>query len=372
MIKILYTIETHGPGGAESVIVNLASSFNNDFFQAYGLFIKEGWIADQFRERQFPVKVYKNKYFFDIPLIVNLVLYIKKKKIDIIHAHEFTMGFYSTLASQLTGIPCVTTFHGKSEGSLKKKARYLAFKYILKKAATVSVSYNLKEWIGSNYALPKPLNAIHNGIDISAFTGNIGIKRDKAAICRKIGLPDDSVLVANVARLFAVKGVEVLVEAAELVLKDASNVHFLIAGNGPERENLIKLAESKGIAEKVHFLGECDIVPQILSASDIFVLSSHSEGLSISILEAMASRLPVVATDVGDNRHLVIDGENGFIVQPNKPLLLAKKIQHLILNADLRMSFGKQSRAIVKEKFDNHIMIDQYKKLYKNLTARVV
>ncbi len=367
-MNILHTIETHGPGGAESVLVNLAESFPGSRYKAHGFFIKEGWIADQFREKGLPVTVCPIHSALDPMLLCRLVSYIIRHDIDLIHAHEFTMGFYSAAASRLTGVGCVVTIHGKQERTLLKKRRYHALNYVLGKMSCVAVSHDLGRWIASNFPSAAPPTVVHNGIDTTVLSENVGRRvENRRGLCERLGVSEQSVLVVTVARLFRVKGIEVLLEAASMVLSRTDNVHFIIAGDGPERDSLTGMAREMGIEDRVHFLGETDTVPQVLTGSDLFALSSHSEGLSIAILEAMAAGLPVVATDVGDNGHLVRSGCNGFTVAPAKPELLAEKITVLTGDPDTRKKFGKRSRRIVQMEFENHHMLTNYEKIYRKV-----
>ena len=369
-MNVLYTIQTHGPGGAEAHLVNLARSFNNEKSRSFGFFITKGWLVDEFQKYSIPLRICESNRLFDFPLLINLLQYVRHNKITIMHAHEFYMAFYCALVSKMTGIPSITTYHGKSPYSLQKWMRYRAFKFSLTASTPVSVSYDLRQWIAENYRIPpQSLHVIQNGIDDTEF------KKLDRKVCRKrilriARIPDNAVIVTTVARLFPVKGVDHLVRAAARILGNNEDVHFVVAGNGPEKPRLEAMISEAHIGDRFHLLGECNYVPELLSASDLFVLPSNSEELSISILEAMFSRLPLIVTDVGDNNYLVHQEKDGFIVQKGRADLMAEKIAYMLAHREMWSDMGRQGLEIARSQFSNATMLDKYRELYENVQKK--
>jgi len=168
-----------------------------------------------------------------------------------------------------------------------------------------------------------------------------------------------------------VKRVDVFIRAAALVLKEIPHVRFCIAGEGNLRDELVGLSRELGISGNVMFLGALTDVHDVLKGWDIGVLSSDSEGMSNSILEYMASGIPVVATAVGGNRELVEEGVNGFLVARGDHVSMAARICELLEDRDLRKRMGDQGRRIVSEKYDWEIVKGEYESFYLRLLGYV-
>jgi len=166
---------------------------------------------------------------------------------------------------------------------------------------------------------------------------------------------------------------ETIIRAIPRVLKDAPEVNFLIGGKGYEEERMQALSDQLGIRQSIHFCGWIphESLPPYLASSDIYVSASLSDGgVAVSSLEAMASGLPVVVTDIGDNRLWIKNNENGFIVPVREPGLMAEKIVCLVRNPDLRRACGRVNRGLVEEKQDYYKEMEKVHVLYTDLVKR--
>jgi glycosyltransferase involved in cell wall biosynthesis len=216
----------------------------------------------------------------------------------------------------------------------------------------------------------RKLALIHNGIEMPSpvFTGS---RRQTRAMLQ---IPDDALVISVIANLIAYKGHRDLLAALALV-KDR-----LPAPGSPRSWRLLAIgrddgigaelkacAQALGIADNILWLGERGDVDELLSASDVFVLPSHQEGFSNALLEAMAARLPVIATAVGGNRDAVVDKETGLLVPPRDPRALAAAILSLADNPDLRRSLGEASRRRAEQHFSLQACVDRYERLYRAL-----
>jgi len=200
---------------------------------------------------------------------------------------------------------------------------------------------------------------IPNGVDIEKFSG-----LKKAHLRTQLRLKTDDIVLICVGRLAKIKGHELLIEAFGKI-KSHYPVKLLIVGDGPARENIENLITKKRMQNDIELLGIRNDIPDLLNLSDCFVLSSHSEGLSCSIIEAMAAGLPVVATDVGGNCELVRDGRSGYLVSPNDPIAFAEKLRILIEDKAKRKQFGHISLKIAQEKYSIDTMITRYVEIYR-------
>lgn len=206
---------------------------------------------------------------------------------------------------------------------------------------------------------------IYNGTDISAFDAHV----DRAAIRAAIGVSPDAVMLVMVANLIGYKGHFDLVAAlAKAKARIDQPVMLVLAGRDDGiQESLQAEAARLGIAGDLRFLGLRNDIPAILEAADIGLLTSHEEGFSNAIIEAMAAGLPMIVTDVGGNAEAVLDGGNGLVVPAKAPDLLADALVRMIADAPLRERFGAQSRARVAANFTLAACVDRYEALYLGL-----
>jgi glycosyltransferase involved in cell wall biosynthesis len=201
------------------------------------------------------------------------------------------------------------------------------------------------------------LRLLRNGIDVSAFS----VGSSKAKTGQRV---------IHVARLNIIKDQPTLLRAARLVADALPGFRLDIVGDGPERAALLALRNELQLQEHVAFLGERADVPELLAAADVFVLPSVGEGLSMTLLEAMASSLPVVCTDVGGNPEVVAAGETGLLVPPQQPAALAAALLALLRDPARARRLGAAGRHRVEVEFDVRRVVASYEALYRALLAR--
>jgi len=189
----------------------------------------------------------------------------------------------------------------------------------------------------------------------------------RAALRRSWGVPDGALVVGSVGRLAAVKNYGLLVRA---VASSGLDVHLVLAGEGPERPALLAIAHALGIAPRVHLLGHCNDVDRVLGAFDVFVLPSFSEGMSNTLLEAMAAGVPAVASAVGGNGEIVRDGIDGRLFASDDEPALAACLVELCADDAQRARFAAAARDRVHSTFDIRSMIERYEQLYERVRAR--
>lgn len=174
-------------------------------------------------------------------------------------------------------------------------------------------------------------------------------------------------VVLSAGRLAKVKNYRMLLEAAPQVVRAVPQARFVLAGDGPERAALEELRRSLSLEAVTTLLGERNDVPQLLAAADLFVLSSDFEATSLSLLEAMAAGLPVVATRVGGNPFLVADGEAGFLIPPGDPVVLADQVISLLRDPVQRQEKGQEGAERVRMLFSKERMLENHERLYLRL-----
>ena len=213
------------------------------------------------------------------------------------------------------------------------------------------------------------IELIHNGVD-SYKMGIFGKDEAKIKLFEKLtqrqrGFLHAKIVVGTVANFYKTKGLEYFIEAIKLLRAEPAIAHtaFVIVGDGPERGKLELQIKESGLKNKIFLAGRLPDARKYLAAFDIFVMSSVKEGFPWALLEAMAAKLPVVATNVGAVPEVIEDGKNGFLVEPRKPELLAQKIKELADNEHLRNELGIQAHQTVVLKFDLNKMVEKVEKL---------
>lgn len=229
----------------------------------------------------------------------------------------------------------------------------------------ITMSRDLERWLINVVGLPsRKIIQLYNGVDLEKFHNEIACQR------YDFGLDKSDFIIGTVGRLQGEKNQSTLIQAFALLVNECSSattIKLLIAGDGPDRTMLEQLAETLGIREHVIFMGERNDVPQLLRMFDLFVLPSLGEGISNTILEAMACGCPVVATSVGGNPELVMNDVTGYLVPAADERAMFNAIRHYFENPSLLKLHGVAGRQVVEEKFSMKAMVDRYLNAYNSL-----
>jgi glycosyltransferase involved in cell wall biosynthesis len=239
-------------------------------------------------------------------------------------------------------------------------------KYTRNVDAIIAISEGVKDVLLKGGIAPAVIEVVPSGIDFSPFEA----VTERDLLRKEFGFAADDYLVGIVAALEDHKGHRFLLEAARILKDRAPKIKIVIVGKGSLEMDLDQQARDLGVADLVFFLGFREDVPRILASLDLFVMSSHLEGLGTSIMDAMASRLPVVATQVGGIPEVVIHEETGFLVPPRDPDALAKAILKIHQNPDLGRRLGERGYEVVHEKFSAEAMARRIIAVYERIAAR--
>lgn len=302
----------------------------------------------------------------DWRLISKLAKFIRKEKIDIVHTHGETPWFYSALATKIVmtkSIKCITTIHGYGGGDRVEINDFRLWKFlsVLTKRIIV-VADNLRTEMVSVGFSPQKVKTILNGIDLQ---GRI----EKKPTRTDWGLTDKNFVIGIVARLSPIKNHQLLFKAFKKLVNAKPNTRLMIVGDGPERSVLENLAQELTLNDSIIFCGEQSQAQAFYQLFDVFVLPSLSEGVSISILEAMAAKVPVVASAVGGNCEIITDDENGLLFPSGNVDALLQHLENLYCSINLREKLITNSFNRVRDTFNIQVMIQQYLQLYKNVLA---
>jgi glycosyltransferase involved in cell wall biosynthesis len=364
-IRILHIIESGGPGGAETVLLNIVNNLDENEYHSIVVLLRTGWLHQQLKKNAISTILLKSLHSYDLSFLIRLWLNVKERKVDLIHSHLPDVNLYSCLAGFAARIPIVTTYHG-SPTEPQGRINSYGLKYPLIRTLStriVAVSDWLKDDLVKTARFPpKKLKTIYNGVDWKRFDlpSNSMTKR------KELNIAPDEKVVGMVANLRPAKGYEYFIRAAAIIAEDTPKVKFLVIGEEEEtvRKTITREIDALGLTDKVILLGFREDVPELLKLLDVFVLSSVSEGLSIATIEAMAAGIPTVVTKSGGPQEVVLDGRTGFLAPPKDEKSLAEKVLLLLGNRELAASMGQEAQARVKARFGIDTMIENYETLY--------
>lgn len=363
MKAILHVIDTTGPGGAETIFIELADRLRALGYRSVVLIRGPGWVHDELERRHLTPLVIDAKGAFNWRFLRELIRIIRRERIDVIQSHLLGSNVYCALAGLLTRRPVIATFHGKVDVNPNERLRGLKFRLMNWGVRRfVAVSNSLSTAIHAEGLLnPAKTEVIYNGIDLSRYGRGIG-----SGLRRLLGLGDDAILIGSLGNVRPAKGYDVLVRAVRPVIDSFPHAHFLIAGDikASLMTELESLMRSEGVAEHIHFLGYSSNSAEFLSQVDLFVLSSLSEGFSISTIEALATGLPAIVTRCGGPEEIVTDGVDALMVEPGNPGALADGLKALLNDEARARSLAEAGKARVGERFGMDTMLARYIALY--------
>ena len=354
-IKIAHIALQLDVGGMEKTIVEFARRADRERYEL--MFVSmttAGPVFDEIKELGWPVEALGIASGFRPGIIIRLSRLFREWNTDIVHAHNTKPMLYGAPAARLARVPVVIyTRHGQRHGATPKQN--ILFRLAAKCIdSVVSVSSDSARRSADDGIASSRLHTIRNGIDLDRFQFR-GPFPDGPAV--------------TVGRLSPEKDIATLLQAAAIAIREQPDFHLEIAGNGSCLDELRRLAAHLGIVKSVTFLGNVNDIPALLARASMSVLSSVTEGISLTLLEASARGLPVVATNVGGNPEVVVHETTGILVPPKDPTSLADAMLRLWRDPALRLRMGLAGRHHVKTQFDVRRMIDEYERLYERHLA---
>lgn len=297
---------------------------------------------------------------------------LRENRVNIVHVHGSKAGLVGRPAALLAGVPAVVmTVHNSvlhdhlprwKVNMLVSSERILAFFT----SQIIAVSEALRrELITRHRVGPDRVVTVYNGIAPEIFSAGTG----REYLERLAGIPPGRVIVGTVARLAPQKGLQHLIRAASLLAAGNSKAVFVIVGDGPLREDLKSQVRMLNLEDRFFFTGQRQDVHRLMSCFDLFVLPSLTEGLPLTILEAMAAGRPVVATRVGGIPEVVEDGVSGLLVEPGDAGGLARAVAFLAGSGEVAQRMGRRGRIKVIEQFTTGKMVRETEKIYSRLIS---
>jgi len=364
-IRVLHVIETLGTGGMENGVVNLVNGHDPDTVSAEVLCTRSlGDFAERIPSKKLHFSPSAGSGITSAVRTVSRLC--RKRRFDVVHSHSWATLMPGFFGAKLSRTPKYV--HGE-HGTLyldKFRRRILQRTIFNRADRCLAVSKSLMAEITAKLRIPADnFSVIINGVDLSKFGPD---PRRKGLLLQAIGAEIDSIIIGSVGRLVSVKDYPTLLRAfAALCDSTEKNCRLVLVGDGPQRERLQKLAREIEVSEQVNFLGESDVVEEILPAFDIFVLPSIHEGMSNTLLEAAACGVVTIASDIAPNHEIVIEGETGLVFEVGNTNSLHDRLKYLVSNEDQRQNMSRTSLAYAREKWSIDNMIRNYEKLYCSL-----
>jgi len=274
---------------------------------------------------------------------------------DLVHGHLYSGGLAAAFATAGTGVPLVLT--EQTEAPWRRRRQRLASSMAYRRAAKIiGVSKAITAAIERDFGVaPEKLFCIPNGVTFDGGTTS---------------LPSDDPVIGLVARLTPEKDVPCFLNAAARIADSFPTATFRIAGDGPLRPELERLAADLGLGERVSFLGVLDEMRPFFESVHVLAVSSVAEGTPLSIVEAMGAAVPIVATAVGGIPEQVTDGRSGYLVEPRNPAALAERIGSVLADPDAAMRLGEAGRARALSEFSVETMTDAIESVYEDALTR--
>ncbi|ENO76171.1 glycosyltransferase [Thauera sp. 63] len=295
----------------------------------------------------------------DIGLVFRLRRLIATERPDLVHIHSRRgADLWGGLAARLAGVPCVLSRRvDNPEARWVVAAKYRLYDHV------ITISDGIRDVLLAEGLAPNRVSCVRSAVDPAPYL----IDYDKAGYRAQLGLPADTLLVGIVAQLIARKGHRHLLAALKDVLPHHPHLQVLVFGRGPLEAELRQAIVDQGLAGTVRLMGFVDNLPDILGCLDLLAHPADMEGLGVSLLQASAARVPIIASRAGGMPEAVRDGENGLLIPPGDVPALAAAMNRLLGDATLRACMGEAGRTLVLREFSTEAMCDGNLTIYRKV-----
>lgn len=361
--KVLHLITGLGVGGAETILSETVPGLQAEFDNRVCCIVGRGSIGKKLEDSDIPVYYLDLKNFFDLGAISKFKKIIEDFQPEILVTYLIHADLFGRIFGKLFGInKIVSSKHGSllRWDFLKYFDRFTSFlvtKYV------VLTKTEQEKMIRELKILQEKTEVIPNGINLEKF--DVVIDKNKKK--NELGINNDNLNIVCVSNLREGKGHEYLLEAFEQTYEKIKGINLLIIGDGEKREELLCQIKNYKSRDNIRFLGYRNDVIEILKVSEIFVMPTLAEGMSMAILEAMACELPIITTKIRANEEIIEDKLDGLLVAIRNSSAIKYKIQELINNKDLRCQLGSKAKQKIKTKFDLVITTKQFMNLIQNV-----
>jgi glycosyltransferase involved in cell wall biosynthesis len=364
-VKVLQLISSGGFYGAENMLLQLARALENlQCKSIIGVFRnahrRNEEIADNARRYGLEVELFDCRGRFDPRTAHAIRDCVARRNVDIVHTHGYKADIYGYWATRRARVPLVATCHNWPAQTISLNFYAALDRLLLRRfdhmgAVSEAVVHALRRY----GVPPRKITMIPNGIDVEQFAG-------AGSLLRKQLGAQDRIVIGVAGRLSPEKGLKILFHAAQAVVASVPEVLFVLAGEGPDGAALEKLTKELSIGEHVAFLGKVSRMMDFYASIDALVMPSLTEGLPLSLLEAMAAGKPVVASRVGSVPSVIIAGETGLLVEPSDVAGLRDAILYLLKDRERALAWGRNGQERVRRHFSSANMAQNYLDIYSD------
>lgn len=361
--RIMHITFNMGIGGTEQVIRQLVTNLPGEEFDNQIVCI-DGYVGELGRlveKAGILVSSLKRQPGFDWALVRSLRQKILSDGVDVVHCHQYTPWIYGWLASLGVGARVILTEHGRFyPDRYRYKAALVNPVIALFTHRIAAISSSTRDALSRYEFIPKAkIRVVYNGIAALELA-----PEEVCGLKQELGIPEGHCVMGTVARMDPVKNQGMMLEAFAHVLKQHVDSWLLMVGDGPDRQRLEAMAQDLGIEKRVIFVGFIGQPAAYLAAMDLFLLTSNTEGTSMTLLEAMSLGIPTIATNVGGNPEIVEQGKTGVLTPRADAEAFARAIEELIVDPQLMSRFRKRARQVFFDRFSVASMVENYRQLY--------
>jgi len=365
---VCHVIHALGLGGAERLVDQMVRRMSDRYRCVVATLDDIGEIGEQLKADGVPVTCLEREAGIDLKCARRLEQFADLHGVQILHAHQYTPFFQSMLSRGLTGQrPVVFTEHGRHHPDVPCAKRILANRLMLRrKDRLIACGGAVRDALVRNEGLPRHrVDVIYNGVDLEELQAPAMDARP--AIRGEFSFRDDDFVVVQIARLHSLKDHGTALRTMARIRNTRPTPRLLIVGEGDEREAIEREIREQDLSEHVRLAGSRNDVADILAASDAFLLTSISEGIPLTIIEAMAAERPVVATRVGGVAEMVRQNLNGYLAPAGADAELAEALRHLQQDPCLRRGMGEVGRHVAEDRFSLNSMLTSYVQVYDQI-----
>lgn len=354
-------------GGAEVLAADLARRMGDRYRFLFACLDHLGTLGEELRREGFEVAVIERRPGVDLACMKRLARFWRDHRVSLVHAHQYTPFFYAMGARKWRSRPpLLFTEHGRWYPDYPRRKRILFNRLMLRRGdRVIGVGESVRRALIDNEGIPPGrVGVIHNGVDVAAFEDAAAHRAD---VRRELHIGDEDLVVAQVARLDHLKDHATAIRTIARVARRRGDVRLLLVGEGPEQEMIEAEVFAHRLDDNVRLLGLRGDVPRLLGAADLFLLTSISEGIPVTLIEAMAAGLPVVATKVGGVAEIVERESSGLLASPGDDEALAEAVLRLAEDRSRREAMGRQGRRRACDLFSQERMHQGYRDCYEEM-----
>jgi glycosyltransferase involved in cell wall biosynthesis len=365
---VLHLIDTGGIGGAETVYLNLVRGLDPSRWDHVAVVPSRGWLYGQLADCGITPIVLAERSSFDVGYFARLSRIIRQHRVDLIQGHLFGSAVRAALLACVLRIPAVGTIHGTID--LKSNERFRRLKVAAINRGLKRVVF-VSELLRRSFLDTVPLRADRATVILNGIKPRPVFAADGAAFRKEFGLSPGDFVIGTIANPGPAKGLDVLLDAAAIIKTQAPAARFVVVGELDQGRGseLIAGRDARGLTSEVILTGFRSDTHRALAAFDMYALTSRTEGLPLSLLEAMAAPLPVVATRCGGPEEIIDDRISGTLVQNGSASAIASAILQLRADVDERRRMANAGREVVMSRFTLKRQVDAYDQLYRECLA---